>query len=88
VRAGSTAAFSVPGAAGEELVVVVESRTARPEALQATIKQRVNEQLQLVASEVVIALPGSLPKTSSGKVQRAKARQQYLDAMNALLPSQ
>ena len=52
------------------------------------IKQRVNEQLQLVASEVVIALPGSLPKTSSGKVQRAKARQQYLDSMDSLLPSE
>jgi fatty-acyl-CoA synthase len=87
VRAGSTAAFSVPGAAGEELVVIVESRTAQPEALQETIKQRVNEQLQLVASEVVIARPGSLPKTSSGKVQRAKARQQYLDSMDSLLPS-
>jgi fatty-acyl-CoA synthase len=88
VRAGSTAAFSVPGAAGEELVVIVESRTGRPEALQATIKQRVNEQLQLVASEVVIAPPGSLPKTSSGKVQRAKARQQYLDSMGSLLPAE
>jgi len=88
VRAGSTAAFSVPGAAGEELVVIVESRTARPEALQETIKQRVNEQLQLVVSEVVIALPGSLPKTSSGKVQRAKARQQYLDSIESLLPSE
>jgi fatty-acyl-CoA synthase len=88
VRAGSTAAFSVPGPAGEELVVVVESRTPRPEALQETIKQRVNEQLQLVASEVVIALPGSLPKTSSGKVQRAKARQQYLDSIDSLLPSE
>jgi fatty-acyl-CoA synthase len=78
----------VPGAACEDLVVVVESRTARPEALQETIKQRVNEQLQLVVSEVVIALPGSLPKTSSGKVQRAKARQQYLDSMSSLLPAE
>ena len=88
VRAGSTAAFSVPGTAGEELVVIVESRTARPEALQETIKQRVNEQLQLVVSEVVIAPPGSVPKTSSGKVQRAKARQQYLDSMGSLLPGE
>jgi fatty-acyl-CoA synthase len=87
VRAGSTAAFSVPGAAGEEVVVVVESRTARPDALQAAIKQRVNEQLRLVVSDVVIALPGSLPKTSSGKVQRAKTRQQYLDSIESLLPS-
>ena len=35
--------------------------------------------LQLIASDVVIAPPGSLPKTSSGKIQRLKARQQYVD---------
>ena len=87
VRAGSTAAFSVPGAAGAELVVIVESRTARPETLRATIRQRINEQLQLAVSDVVIVSPGSLPKTSSGKVQRAKARQQYLDAADSPLPS-
>ena len=79
VRKGSTVAFSVPGSASEELVVVVESRTQNPDALKETVKQRVNEQLQLTASEVFIAAPGSLPKTSSGKLQRAKTRAQYME---------
>jgi len=88
VRAGSTVAFSVPGAAGEALVVIAESRTPDSDALMEAIKQRINEQLQLVASDVVIAPPGALPKTSSGKIQRRKARQQYVDgALRRAVPS-
>ncbi len=78
VRKGSTVAFSVPGVASEALVVIAESRTAHPEVLAETIQQRINEHLQLIASDVVIAPPGSLPKTSSGKIQRLKTRQQYV----------
>lgn len=79
VRKGSTVAFSVPGANSEELIVAVESRTQDPLKLQETVKQRINELLQLSVNEVVIAAPGSLPKTSSGKLQRAKTRLQYMD---------
>jgi fatty-acyl-CoA synthase len=79
VRKGSTVAFSRPGVQSEELVMVVESRTQQPDQLKETIRQLVNEHLQLTAAEVVIAPVGSLPKTSSGKLQRAKTRQQYLD---------
>jgi fatty-acyl-CoA synthase len=79
IRKGSTVAFTVPGESTERLVVVVESRTQTPDALIETVKQRINEQLQLTIDEVVIAAPGSLPKTSSGKLQRQKTRAQYLD---------
>ncbi len=79
VRRGSTVAFSVPGGSSEEVVVVVESRTQNPAALIDAVKQKINEQLQLTVMDVVIAPPGSLPKTSSGKLQRQKTRQQYLD---------
>lgn len=79
VRKGSTVAFSVPGGASEQLIVVVESRTQNPEGLKDAVKQRLNEHLQLAPHEVVIAPPGSLPKTSSGKIQRQKTRTQYLD---------
>jgi hypothetical protein len=33
----------------------------------------------LTVTEIVTLTPGTLPKTSSGKLQRAKARQQYLN---------
>ena len=79
VRKGSSVAFSRPGAASEELIIVVESRTENPAALKEVISQKVNEQLALLAAEVVICPLGSLPKTSSGKLQRSKTRQQFLD---------
>lgn len=79
VRRGSTVAFSVPGVSSEDVVVVVESRTQKSAELIENVKQRINEQLQLSVCEVVIAPPGSLPKTSSGKIQRQKTRTQYLE---------
>ncbi len=82
VRKGSAVAFSRPGAASEELIIVLEARTAsatEAEALKESVKQRIVEQMQLTPAEVVICPLGSLPKTSSGKLQRSKTRQQYLD---------
>jgi fatty-acyl-CoA synthase len=78
VRKGSAVAFSRPAAETEELVIVAESREQELSAVCAAIGQRVNEQMQLVAAEVVLLEPGSLPKTSSGKLQRQKTRAQYL----------
>jgi fatty-acyl-CoA synthase len=78
VRKGSTVAFSRPGAGSEELIIVLESRTNNQAALQELVRTRVTEQMQLTAAEVVICPLGSLPKTSSGKLQRAKTRTQYL----------
>jgi fatty-acyl-CoA synthase len=79
VRKGSTVAFSRPGAGSEELIVVLEGRTQNPEALKELVRGVVTEQTQLIAADVVVCPVGSLPKTSSGKLQRAKTRQQYLD---------
>ncbi len=79
VRKGSAVAFSRPGQQSEELVIVVESRAENAEALKELIRTKVTEQMQLVAADVVLCQVGSLPKTSSGKLQRAKTRAQYLD---------
>jgi len=81
VRKGSAVVFSRPGASSEEVVVALESREQEPaavEALVAAIKARVNEELQLAVADVRLVAPGALPKTSSGKVQRRKTREQYL----------
>jgi fatty-acyl-CoA synthase len=79
VRKGSTVAFSRPGQGSEELVIVVETRTQEAEKLKELVKQVINENLQLTPADVFLAPVGSLPKTSSGKLQRAKTRLQYLD---------
>lgn len=78
VRKGSTVAFSRPGSGSEELVIAIESRAADKQALIELVKQKINENMQLTPADVFIAPVGSLPKTSSGKLQRAKTRQQYL----------
>ncbi len=77
VRKGSAVVFTRPGKASEEIIVAAETRA--PEGLAAQIKARISEELQLSVSEVVLVAPGSLPKTSSGKLQRRKTREQYLN---------
>ena len=42
------------------------------------VRQRVSEQIGLKARDVVVLNPGSLPKTSSGKLQRRKTAELYL----------
>lgn len=87
VRDGSAIAFSVPGNATEELVVIVEARTKDPEALQELLKSRIAAKLQLMPSKIVVAAPGALPRTASGKRRRASARQRYLDNQAAAWPT-
>ncbi|HZX96294.1 MAG TPA: fatty acyl-AMP ligase [Myxococcales bacterium] len=78
VRRGSSVVFTRPGKASEEMVVATESRTSDPDALKAQIVSRVSEEFQLAVADVAVVPPGTLPKTSSGKLQRRKTREQYL----------
>ena len=79
VRKGSAVVFTRPGRSSEEIVVAAETRTDDPAALRAQIVARVSEEFQLAVAEVALVDPGTLPKTSSGKLQRRKTREQYLD---------
>jgi fatty-acyl-CoA synthase len=79
VRKGSAVVFSRPGPNSEEVVVCLETREEEPEKLKEAIKAKVSEELSLHVSDVALVPPGALPKTSSGKLQRRKTRQQYLD---------
>lgn len=78
VRKGNVVAFSVPGELGEELVIVLETKTREPEQLTEAVKQAVQRELSLSTREVVQIQAGTLAKTSSGKLQRRKTREQYL----------
>ena len=78
VRKGSAVVFSRPGKASEEVVVAVETRERDPEKLRAAIVAKVGDDLQLPVADVAMVPPGALPKTSSGKLQRRKTREQYL----------
>jgi fatty-acyl-CoA synthase len=78
LRKGSAVVFTRPGKASEEIVVAAESRAEDPAAVKAEIVARVSEEFQLAVADVALLPPGTLPKTSSGKLQRRKTREQYL----------
>ncbi|MSQ02187.1 MAG: fatty acyl-AMP ligase [Myxococcales bacterium] len=78
VRRGNVVAFSIPGDDSELLVVVAELRPDPPADTAERIVAAVAEALSLKVSDVVLLGAGQLPKTSSGKLQRRKTREQYL----------
>jgi fatty-acyl-CoA synthase len=79
VRRGNVVAFSTQLGGDERLVLAVECGSADAEAVRARVAARINEAFGLAPHEVVCVTLGSLPKTSSGKVQRRKTRELYLD---------
>ena len=81
VRAGNVIAFGVDGSAGKEgLVVVAESRSDDPVEVRRSVAERVRTAVGLPAKDIVLVEPGSLPKTSSGKLQRSLCKLRYLGA--------
>jgi 1-acyl-sn-glycerol-3-phosphate acyltransferase len=83
VRPGCVAAFSVPDpeSAGEALVVVAETRQTGPSErarLEQAIRRQVTAALGLPPLAVVVAGPGTVPKTPSGKIRRSECRRRYL----------
>ncbi len=80
VRAGNVIAFGMSGYKGKESVVVVaEVRGDDLDAIRAAIHHRTLEVCGLPPRDVMLVQPSTLPKTSSGKLQRAKCREQYLN---------
>lgn len=78
VRRGNVVAFSVPVQGEERLILAVECASSDAADVCARVTARVNESLGLAPHEVAAVTIGSLPKTSSGKIQRAKTRGLYL----------
>ena len=79
VRPGNVIAFGVHGRRREGVVVVAEARSEDLGAVRSGVEARVRDVLGLAADDVVLVAPGSLPKTSSGKLQRSLCRDRYLD---------
>ncbi len=79
VRTGNVAAFSISGDLTEQIIVAAEYREGEPETIESDIVRAVQHDVGLTVSEVVLIKAGSLPKTTSGKLQRSATRDQYLD---------
>ncbi len=76
------AAFAVTGDDGESLAVVHEinlgHRDADFAAVAAALRTAISEEHQLAVSHLALVRFASLPKTSSGKIQRRRCRELFL----------
>lgn len=80
VRTGNVIAFGVEGKKGKEsIVVVAETKSSDTGETRKLVAARVLESVGLPASKIVLVEPGTIPKTSSGKLQRSLCRTRYLD---------
>lgn len=86
VRAGNVIAFGVDGDRGREtLVLVAESKADDLALVRKRVAERVREVVGVPAKDIVLVAPGTLPKTSSGKLQRSLCKRRYDDGQLALV---
>ena len=85
LRQNCGAAFSVPDETDEETLVIVQEieRTERNridlDEMRGLIREGVTDEHELFARHIVLIRPGTLPKTTSGKIQRSLARRLWLE---------
>ncbi|MDW8469206.1 MAG: AMP-binding protein [Burkholderiales bacterium] len=89
VRRGCVAVFGVrdPASGTERVVVLAEMRdpdASRHEALRRMINELAVELIGGPVDDIVFAPPGTVPKTSSGKIRRNAAREYYERGPQAL----
>ncbi|MEZ5320670.1 MAG: fatty acyl-AMP ligase [Microthrixaceae bacterium] len=77
VRTGNVIAFGDDGGHVQHLVVVAETRESDVATLAAAIRRVVTDEIGVPPREVVLVEPGTVPKTSSGKLQRAACRDRH-----------
>jgi fatty-acyl-CoA synthase len=86
VRAGNVIAFGVDGDRGREtLVVVSELKADNHDEVHRLVAERVREVVGVPAKDIVLVTPGTLPKTSSGKLQRSLCKRRYIDGQLELV---
>ncbi len=81
LRPGCGAVFTTDGTDSEELVIVFESLPHRPAdaaAIATSLRQALAATHALDAAAICLIPPGSIPKTSSGKIQRYACRERFL----------
>ncbi|MBQ1075174.1 AMP-binding protein [Micromonospora sp. C31] len=88
LRRGGAAAFQ-PETGGQRVALVVEASRRGLARLRADpalltsltggLRRRVATECGLDLDDVVVVLPGAIPKTSSGKIRRRATREQFVD---------
>ncbi|NIJ51224.1 fatty acyl-AMP ligase [Dyadobacter arcticus] len=84
IQPNATAAFSIETEEGEALMIVSEVRRIallddNIDSIKSRVAHSIGLAFGLIVHRVVLIDPGKLPKTSSGKIQRLKARQAFAE---------
>ena len=80
VRTGDASAFSVPGPNGEEAVMMVQCRVSddpQRNKLRARLQAIIHQELG-IECYIDLVPRNTLPRTTSGKLSRSKARIEFL----------
>ncbi len=78
IRRGNVVAFGLPVNDEEQLVICAEAFQSDAAGLIEEITQLVNEQFALNVHHIELVPQGALPRTSSGKPQRRKAKDMFV----------
>jgi acyl carrier protein len=84
IRKGCVAAFGIKEAmqGTEKIIVVAETKEKKKEVqaeMERTILDRVASATGVPPDQILLVPPGTVPKTSSGKIQRSACRAAYLE---------
>ena len=83
LRPGSGAAFSVDVDGEERLVIVQEvqreARTADVDEIAAAVRKALADDHEVQLHALALIKPGSVPKTTSGKIQRRQSKADFLE---------
>jgi len=86
VRTGNVIAFGVEGRQGaQNIIVVAEARSADLAEVARMTSSVVTDSVGIPPKRVILVEPGTVPKTSSGKLQRTACMQQFLEGTLAML---
>lgn len=78
VRPGNVIAFGIDGRAGaQQIVVVAEHADGEASDVVTGIAETVTREIGVPPMEVVMVAKGTIPKTSSGKLQRSACKAQW-----------
>lgn len=81
ITRGAIVAFGVRGDEGTESLVVVAaldpSSLRSASTIRADVSSRLTERFGITGTEIRLVEPGTIPKTSSGKVRRRECQRQY-----------
>ncbi len=90
LRSGGGAAFSIEASGVERLVIIQEVERSAVRQLAAAeifavLRRAISENHHLQVYAIALLKPGSIPKTSSGKIQRTECRTRFMEGSLATL---